>query len=58
LNTIPLTALGEFIKVASPGEQPPSEEAQDGYMLMVQGETTEEKLVAFGFVATTDGLLQ
>jgi len=58
LNTIPLTALGDFIRVASPGEEPPSEEAQDGYMLMVQGETTEEKLAAFGFVATTDGLLQ
>jgi len=27
-------------------------------MMMVQGETTEENLAAFGFVATTDGLLQ
>ena len=37
---------------------PPSLEAQEGYMLSAKGETTEEALAAAGFVATANGPLQ
>jgi hypothetical protein len=58
LNTIPLTDMAALVDLVSPQEEPPSAEAQEGYMLIVQGETTEEVLAKTGFVAKMDGPLQ
>jgi hypothetical protein len=58
LNTIPLTTMADLVEFVSPLEKPPSAEAQDGYMLVVQGEATEEALAEAGFVAKMGGPLQ
>jgi hypothetical protein len=51
LDTIRLTTMADLVEIVSPFEDPPSAEAQDGYMLIVKGETTEEVLANAGFVA-------
>jgi hypothetical protein len=58
LNTIPLTTMADLVEFVSPREKPPSAEAQDGYMLVAQGETTEEALAEIGFVIQMVGPLQ
>jgi hypothetical protein len=58
LKTIPLTDVAALAELVSPEGEPPSAEAQDGYMLPVQGETTEKNLAGAGFVARIDGPLQ
>jgi hypothetical protein len=58
LNTVPLTFMADLVEFVSPLKEPPSAEAQDGYMLVVQGETTEEDLAQIGFVVNMRGPLQ
>jgi hypothetical protein len=58
LDTIRLTTMADLVEIVSPFEDPPSAEAQDGYMLIIKGETTEEALANAGFVAKVAGPLQ
>lgn len=58
LDTIRLKTMADLVEIVSPFENPPSAEAQDGYMLIVKGETTEEALANAGFVAKVAGPLQ
>ena len=58
LNTIRLTDMAALAELVYPEDEPPSAEAQEGYMLIAHGETTEEILAASGFVVTMDGSLQ
>ena len=58
LETIPIEDIIPIIELVHPEDEPPSPEAQQGYMLIAKGETTEEALAATGFVATVYGPLQ
>lgn len=58
LNTIRLTDMAALAELVYPEDEPPSAEAQDGYMLIAHGETTEEILAAAGFVVKIEGSLQ
>jgi hypothetical protein len=46
------------MEVLYPEDEPASLEAQQTYILVTQGETTEEALAAAGFVLIVDGPLQ
>ena len=58
LHTLPLTALAELGEMLNPERDPPSAEAQEGFMLLAATDTTEEKLLAMGFVLRPGGELQ
>ena len=58
LNTIPFADFVALTELVSPQGEPPSLEAQEGFVLIAQGETTEEALAAAGFVLRVDGPLQ
>ena len=58
LDTIPFADIVPLIELVHPEDDPPSLEAQQGYMLIAKGETTEEALAAAGFVVSVDGPLQ
>lgn len=58
LNTFPFADLVALIPLVYPEDDPPSPKAEQGYVLIAHGETTEEALAAAGFVLKTDGLLQ
>ena len=58
IQTLPLSHLATLIDLMAPEEEPVSPEAQEGYMLCVQGEVTEEELVATGFIVQTNKPLQ
>ena len=54
----PFADIVPLIELVHPEDDPPSLEAQQGYMLIAKGETTEEALAAAGFVVSVDGPLQ
>src|ERR1700679_2174473 len=58
LTAVPLADFVPLIEFAHPEDDPPSLEAQEGFVLVAQGETTEEALAATGFVLRGDGPLQ
>jgi len=58
LNTIPFADFVALTELVDPKDEPPSLEAQEGHVLIAQGETTEEALAAAGFVLRADGPLQ
>lgn len=58
ITTVPLRDLAALRAYMSPDAEPLSPETQEGYMLVVRGETTEEELMAAGFVAAGLGRLQ
>jgi hypothetical protein len=58
LTTIPFADLVALTELVYPDEEPPSRKAQDGYLLIAKGETTEKALAAAGFVLRVDGPLQ
>ena len=58
LNTVPFADFVALTELVYPEDEPPSLEAQEGFVLIAQGETTEEALAAAGFVLKVDGPLQ
>ena len=58
LNTVPFADFVALTELVYPEDDPPSPEAEQGYVLIAHGETTEEALAAAGFVLKTDGPLQ
>lgn len=58
LTTVPLADFVPLVEFVHPEDDPPSLEAQQGFVLVAQGETTEEALAAVGFVLRVDGPLQ
>ena len=58
LNTVPFADFVALTELVYPEDEPPSLEAQEGFVLIAQGETTEEALAATGFVLRFDGSLQ
>jgi hypothetical protein len=58
LTTIPFADFVALTELVYPEDEPASLEAQQGYVLIVKGETTEEALAAAGFVLRVDGPLQ
>jgi hypothetical protein len=58
VTTVSLTDIVPLMEVLYPEDEPASLEAQQTYILVTQGETTEEALAAAGFVLIVDGPLQ
>ena len=58
LNAIPMTEMAAVTELFNPKAEPLGVEAQKGYMLVVRGEATEERLAAAGFVVRLDRPLQ
>lgn len=58
LNTVPFADFVALTELVYPEDDPPSPEAEQGYVLIAHGETTEEALAAAGFILKTDGPLQ
>lgn len=58
LVTIPFADIVAVTQFVHPEDAPPSPEAQQGHVLIVQGETTEEALASVGFIMKVDGPLQ
>ena len=58
LNTVPFADFVALTELVYPEDEPPGLEAQEGFVLIAHGETTEEALVAAGFVLRVDGPLQ
>jgi hypothetical protein len=58
INTARFEDLVPLIEHFYPEDEPASLEAQQTYVLVAQGETTEEALAAAGFVLSVDGPLQ
>jgi hypothetical protein len=58
LTTVPMTDFVTLTELVYPDFEPVSLEAQQGYVLVVRGETTEEALASVGFVPKVDGPLQ
>ena len=58
LTTVPFADFVPLIESVHPEDEPHSPEAEEGYVLIAQGETTEEALAAAGFVLEVDGSLQ
>ncbi len=58
LTTIPFADFVPLIEFVHPEDEPHSPEAEAGYVLITQGETTEEALAAAGFILKADGPLQ
>jgi hypothetical protein len=58
VTTVSLMDIVPLMELLYPEDEPTSLEAQQTYMLVTQGETTEEELAAAGFVLRVDGPLQ
>ena len=58
VTTVSLMDIVPLMELLYPEDEPTSLEAQQTYMLVTQGETTEEALAAAGFVLRVDGPLQ
>lgn len=58
VTTLPFADLVEVAMLVHPEDDPPSLEAQQSYVLIAIGETTEEALAAAGFVLRVDSPLQ
>lgn len=58
ITTVPFSTLAALVEFADPDAEPVSLEAQQGHILITQGETTEQALASAGFVAKVDGPLQ
>jgi hypothetical protein len=58
IATVRLEDFVPLIEHVYPEDEPASLEAQQAYVLIAQGETTEEALAAAGFVLSVDGPLQ
>jgi hypothetical protein len=58
LTTLPFANFVALTELVYPDDEPASLEAQQGYVLIAPGETTEEALAAAGFVLKIDGPLQ
>ena len=58
VTTVSLMDIVPLMEVLYPEDEPASLEAQQTYILVTQGETTEEALAAAGFVLRVDGPLQ
>lgn len=58
ITTVRVEDLVPLIEHVYPEDEPASLEAQQTYVLIAQGETTEEALAAAGFVLRLDGPLQ
>jgi hypothetical protein len=58
LSTVPFADFVALTELVYPDDEPPSLEAQEGFVLIAHGETTEEALAAAGFVVKVDGPLQ
>jgi hypothetical protein len=58
INTVRFEDFVPLIEHVYPEDEPASLEAQQTYLLIAQGETTEEALAAVGFVLKVDGPLQ
>jgi hypothetical protein len=58
MTTVPFADFVALTEVVYPEDEAPSLEAQQGFVLIAQGETTEEELAATGFVLRADGPLQ
>lgn len=58
ITTIPLADSVPATELVFPESGPFSVKAQQSYVLIAHGETTEEALAEAGFVAKTDGPLQ
>ena len=58
LTTLPFAHFVTLTELVHPDDEPPSLEAQQGYVLISKGETTEEDLAAAGFVLKVDGPVQ
>jgi hypothetical protein len=58
ITTFPFADLVEVAALVHPEDEPPSFEALQSYVLVAKGETTEEALVAAGFVLRVDSPLQ
>jgi hypothetical protein len=58
LTTVPLADFIPLTELVYPEDEPPSPEAQQSYVLIVQGETTEEALAAAGFSIRFRGPVQ
>jgi hypothetical protein len=60
-KTMPLADLVPVLELALPEDEELaqiSDEAKEGYMMVVTGETTDEMLAAVGFVLMVDGPMQ
>jgi hypothetical protein len=58
VTTVSLMDIVPLMELLYPEDEPTSLEAQQTYILVTQGETTEEALAAAGFVLMVDGPLQ
>jgi hypothetical protein len=58
ITTVRFEDLVPLIEQVYPEDEPASLEAQQSYVLIAQGETTEEALAAAGFVLSVDGPLR
>jgi hypothetical protein len=58
LTTLPFANLVALTELVYPDDDPASLEAQQGYVLIARGETTEEALASAGFVLRVDGPVQ
>jgi hypothetical protein len=58
LTIVPLADFVSLTEFVYPEEDPPSSEAQQTYVLIAHGETTEEALAAAGFTVRVNGLVQ
>jgi hypothetical protein len=58
ITTVRVEDFVPLIEHVYPEDEPASLEAQQTYVLIAQGETTEEALAAAGFVLRVDGPLQ
>ena len=58
LTIVPLADFVSLTEFVYPEEEPPSSEAQQTYVLIAHGETTEEALAAASFTVRVNGLVQ
>ena len=58
VTTVSLMDIVPLMELLYPEDEPTSLEAQQTYILVTQGEPTEEALAAAGFVLMVDGPLQ
>jgi predicted RNA binding protein YcfA (HicA-like mRNA interferase family) len=57
-DTVPLETVAAVVGIVHPDVHDIDDEAKEGHMLVVKGETTEEALAAAGFVVKANGPVQ
>jgi hypothetical protein len=57
-DTLPLETVAAVVGIVHPEIHDIDDEAKEGHMLVVKGETTEEALAAAGFVVKPNGPVQ